>query len=105
MILPVKISLHNEIYDSQGGAKEPLTLLLTMMGRLKVNVQGKQPEIYRKNLNRCNEQKFDQSAIVVLDDIFDQPYSTRKTAQNAIAAGLKCALQGWPQSLGAIFTR
>ena len=88
-------SINSKIFLSKSGVKQPpLTLLLTMMGRLKVNIQGNQPEIYRKNLNRCSEQKFAQSVIVVLDDIFDQPHSTRRTAQNAIAAGLKCALQG-----------
>lgn len=73
---------------------KPLTLLVTMMGRLKVNVQGKQVYIFKNKLDRCKHMEFDESAFVVLDDIYKQPVSREPSPRKAIAAGLRCALQG-----------
>ena len=74
--------------------QEPLTMLVTIMGRLKVNVQGNQVQIFKDKLNRCRTMPFDESAVVVLEDIYEQPVSRERSARNAISAGLRCALQG-----------
>jgi len=78
---------------------EPLSLLVTMMGRLKVNVQGRQVFIFKNKLDKCKKMPFDESAVVVLDDGYKQPVSREQSARKAIAAGLRCALQGMLRSL------
>ena len=82
---------------------EPLTILVTMMGRLKVNVQGNQVNIYRNKLNSCGINMFDESTVVVLDDIYNKPVSRETASTRAIIAGLKCVIQGFYNQINNFF--